>query len=145
MDFRRRINPPQVMININHIRFITNKRDRSTFLNKPLLKLVPLLSTEATLGFLFYVSFNWCLSCIPLVGLIDILLLSSHECTFSCFHHQSTFLLNTHGHEFINRPSIFICVIRDLKGTILCKQSIQDIVHKKSFRHFDFKNLQLCR
>ena len=57
------------MININHISFITNKRDKSIVVNKPLLKLdtiipyVPLLSTEATLGFFFMVVSN---SVVPL-------------------------------------------------------------------------------
>ena len=92
IDCRSRINPPRVTINTNHIGFLTNKRGKSTFLNNSLLKLdtilpyVPLLSTETTLGFLFYVSVKWFLSFITLVGFIGLFSLSSHEFTFSYFH-----------------------------------------------------------
>jgi hypothetical protein len=65
------------------------------------------------------------------------------HCTFFQFHYQPPLLLNTHGHEFIDWPFVFICFILYVKGYVLLWESIHNIVHKKKFWHLNLKILHL--
>ena len=135
MDCWSIINPPCVNIDINHIRFITNKWGRITFVCKPFLEFgafllhVSLLFTEETLGIFLNTTLGRYFAFSLQFGLIFALSMRCQHCTFTLFHHQSPFLLNTHGHEFINWPFILMCVVRDFEGSILMRECVQDVVH----------------
>ena len=102
MDCRTRINPPCVMININHIRFITNKNKWSTFLVEPTLKFwavflyVPFLLAKETLWIFLYDQLSKNLGLI--LSLIPFLLsLSRQIYLFTLFNYQPFLFLNTHS------------------------------------------------
>ena len=149
MNCRTRFNPPCVFTNFNHIRFETNARDWITFLYKPLLKLgaillnVSLLFTEETHGFLYYVSLGRNLTFPFVFGSIIVLSLVFQEGTFSLLHQQSSLLLDTHGHQFIDGPFVFMRVVEDLERFVLLQESVQNVVHKERFEHIHLQLLQL--
>ena len=151
MNCTTRVNPPRAMTNFNHIRFITNARDWITFLIKSLLKLstillnVCLLFTKESLGFLLYVSLGKTYAFPFVFGLVFILSLVCQNCTLSQFHQQSFLLLDTHGHQCIDGPFILMHVVGYFERSVLLRESVQDVVHKKSFRHIHLQVLQLGR
>ena len=127
---------------------------RDTFLLKPFLKfqtfllLVSFLFTEKTLFVFLNVKFRRNLLLPFLTGLrfsfLSFILRHQHD-TFSWFHQWPSFLLNTHGHQLIDRPLILMCVVKDFERSILKRKNVKDKVNQKGagFRHFYFELIQL--
>jgi len=129
MNRRSKVNKPCIMTNKSHIRFKTYKGKIITLFSKTSLMFiavllhVPFLVIKKTPRLLNFGNRRYI---VIFLSFLFPLILSDDKRTFTNFLSKSPFLLDTHGHKFIDWPFLFMCVVWYFEGTILWWEWIQN-------------------